>query len=86
MGISGKVGEREVRYPSTLTYQGGLYYEYFGGGLVYARVSYWGDGPDTMYGMRQEIMGKAAFGVGNVTGALNGSAAALQEAAIDTAR
>lgn len=86
VGISGEFRKREVRYPSTLTYQGGLYYEYLDGSLVYAKVSHWGDGPNTMYGMRQEIMGKAALGVGNGTGPLNGNAAVLQEAAIDTAR
>ncbi len=81
VGISGEVGQREVLYPSTVTYQGGLYYEYLGGSLVYARVSYWGEGPNVIYGMRQGAVGRAAAGARNGTGALDGSAAVLQEAA-----
>lgn len=50
-------GEREVQYPSEITYMGGLYYEYIGGGLEYARVSYWGEGPIIIYGMRMEGRG-----------------------------
>lgn len=85
VGISGKVGEREVRYPSTMTYHGGLYYEYLGGSLVYARVSYWGEGPDTIYGMRQGMVSRVALRGRNGTGGLNESAV-LQVAVIDTAR
>lgn len=89
MGISGEVGEREVRYPSTVTYQGGLYYEYLGGRLVYVRVSEWGDGPNIIYGMRQGVVGRVASGVRNGTGASDENMALLQEVAgstLDTAR
>lgn len=79
MSISGEVGQREVLYPSTVTYQGGLYYEYLGGSLVYARVSYWGEGPNVIYGMRQGKVGGRLRR--NGTRALDGSAAVLQEAA-----
>lgn len=85
----GRWGGREVRYPSTVTYQGGLYYEYLGGSLVYARVSYWGEGPNVIYGMRQGAVGREALSTGNGTGALDESAVVLQEVAgprMDTAR
>jgi len=89
VGISGEVGEREVRCPSTVTYQGGLYYEYLGGSLVYARVSYWGEGPNIIYGMRQGAVGRADSGPRNGTGRLDESTAMQQEGAgpmVDTAR
>jgi len=94
VGINeGAVRKREVRYPSTMTYQGGLYYEYIGGSLVYARVSYWGEGPNIFYGMRQGAVGGVASRAGNGTASLDGSAAVLQETAsqtgfpgVDTAR
>lgn len=68
MSISGEVGQREVLYPSTVTYQGGLYYEYLGGSLVYARVSYWGEGPNVIYGMRQGKVGGRLRGRGTGRG------------------
>jgi len=77
------VGKREVRYPSSVKYQGGLYYEYQGGSLVYARVSYWGEGPNTIYGMRQGVVDRAASRARNGTGSLNESAAGPM---VDTAR
>lgn len=50
----GEQEEKEVLFPSVVNYKGGVYWEYIGGRLVYARVSYWGDGPNIIYGMRQQ--------------------------------
>ena len=65
--------EREVWFPSVVEYRDGLYYEYMEGKLVYAKVSLWGEGPNIIYGLRQE---SAAIGVlGNGTAGVNGSVA-----------
>ncbi|KAL8716777.1 MAG: hypothetical protein Q9181_008391, partial [Wetmoreana brouardii] len=55
-GGGGGRGEEEkaVVYPREVTYMGGLYYEYMAGSLVYAKVSQPGEGPNIIYGMRQE--------------------------------
>ncbi|KAL8705436.1 MAG: hypothetical protein Q9201_001460 [Fulgogasparrea decipioides] len=63
---SGEGGREEVEntvvYPREVMYMGGLYYEYMAGSLVYAKVSQPGDGPNIIYGMRQERL----LGGGNV--------------------
>lgn len=76
--------EREVIYPSSMTYQGGLYYEYLGGSLVYAKVSLWGEGPNIIYGMRQTRWGIAATGTHNRTIILNETTPSLQMAGTPT--
>lgn len=57
--ISGVIihGSTETKplYPSTISYKGGLYYEYLRGSLTYAKVSDQGDGPYTIYGMDQRL-------------------------------
>ena len=45
--------EMEVLYPNVVTYKGGLYYEYIGGSLIYAKVSQPGEGPNIIYGLDQ---------------------------------
>ncbi|KAL8786985.1 MAG: hypothetical protein Q9195_007963 [Heterodermia aff. obscurata] len=66
--------EREVWFPSVVEYRAGLYYEYMEGKLVYAKVSLWGEGPNIIYGLRQEGGGVGGLGNGTVGG--NGSLAA----------
>ena len=59
MRISGVTidGSREMKllFPSVISYKGGLYYEYLSGSMVYAKVSQPGDGPNTIYGMKQRL-------------------------------
>lgn len=65
--------EREVWFPSVVEYKEGLYYEYMEGKLVYAKVSLWGEGPNIIYGLRQESNGIGVLG--NGTAGVNGSVA-----------
>ncbi|KAL9578200.1 MAG: hypothetical protein Q9212_005869 [Teloschistes hypoglaucus] len=51
--------EKVVTYPKEITYKGGLYYEYLTGSLTYAKVSFPGDGPNIIYGVRQVQAGRS---------------------------
>ncbi|KAL8661316.1 MAG: hypothetical protein Q9202_005681 [Teloschistes flavicans] len=45
--------EKVVTYPKEISYKGGLYYEYLTGSLTYVKVSFPGEGPNIIYGLRQ---------------------------------
>ena len=65
--------KREVWFPSVMEYKAGLYYEYMEGKLVYAKVSLWGEGPNIIYGLKQE---STTIGIlGNGTAEVNGTLA-----------
>ncbi|KAL8768033.1 MAG: hypothetical protein Q9194_005819 [Teloschistes cf. exilis] len=51
--------EKVVTYPKEISYKGGLYYEYLTGSLTYVKVSFPGDGPNIIYGLRQVQAGRS---------------------------
>ncbi|KAL8689804.1 MAG: hypothetical protein Q9218_004609 [Villophora microphyllina] len=58
-GFQSQGGEKVVTYPREISYKGGLYYEYLTGSLTYAKVSFPGDGPRIIYGLRQGEAGSS---------------------------